>query len=300
MGVIRRKIIQYMLKDFYALKDLEHPAFEEALTKLKKKYKVTSAPTARVRRHMETQNCEIDGYQYYIARSKKNRSDKKLLYIHGGGFCWEAFSVQWDFCMRLADKTGCEIIFPAYPVVPEGNAQEAHKMLIALYRKVLENADPGNLILAGDSAGGALCLSLSMLARDEGLPMAKELVLISPGLGTADMTDEEKARFQEIQKHDFIIGQFPILKISKLWKGQLEPDDYRVYVPGGSLEGLPKITVFSGTYDIMNIAARRLANRLKSEGHPYEYMEKEGGYHVYVLNKKSKEEFRIIADKILK
>lgn len=40
--------------------------------------------------------------------------------------------------------------------------------------------DPNNIVVAGDSAGGSLCLSLLTVLRDLGLPLPAGAVLISP------------------------------------------------------------------------------------------------------------------------
>lgn len=297
MGFIKRKIIAYFLKDFYALKDLDHPMFGEELHKLKVRKKLTSEPSSKYRRTMDIETRNTGKNVYYVMRSRKNKSSRKVMYIHGGGFCAEAFPSHWDFCARLADRTGCEITFPVYPLVPESNTVEAHDMLLNVYREVLADTDPSDLILMGDSAGGTLSLSLSMMARDAGLPVAKELILISPGFGMKDLSKEERERLQAIKEHDFMIGEFPVRKIAELWNGGA-PVDYRTDVTLGSIDGLPEILMFSGTYDIMNIPARRFAARLKSEDHLHRYIEKEGGYHVYVLGKKAKEEFELIVSEI--
>lgn len=300
MGIIKRKIIELALRDFYKLKDLDHPKFGEELHNLKVRKGMTSEPPALYRRLMNIKTCHIDNSNYYILHSKKNKKcDSKVIYIHGGGLVSEAFPSHWEFCRRLADKTGCEIIFPAYPLVPEGNTVLAHDMLFKVYKKVLENTDPAKLVMIGDSAGGTLSLSLSMMARDEGLPVVREIILISPGFAMENLTDKENAHLQEIKKHDFMIGQFPVRKIAELWNGGAAPLDYRTDVTRGSIEGLPFITMFSGTFDIMNIAARRFARRLKKENHPYRYIEKKGGYHVYVLSRKSAAEFNYIASKVV-
>ena len=297
MGFIKRKIISLLLKDFYALKDLDNPAFGEELHKLKVRKKMTSEPSSKIRKAMNIETRHIGKYVYYSMRSKKNSSDRKVIYIHGGGFCAEAFPSHWSFCARLADRTGCEIIFPVYPLVPESNTVESHDMLLNVYREVTAGTDPSLLTMIGDSAGGTLCLSLSMMARDKGLPLPKELILISPGFGMRNLSEEEKERLKEIQNHDFMIGQFPVMKIAELWNGGA-PVDYRTDVTLGSIEGLPEILMFSGTYDIMNIPARRFAARLEAEGHPHRYIEKEGGYHVYILGKKADEEFDLITSEI--
>lgn len=299
MGIVKRKLIEYALKDFYALKDLDHPQFGEELHKLKVRKKTTSEPPARYKRTMDIKTCPVGDNVYYVIRSrKKSISSKKIIYIHGGGLISEAFTAHWDFCARLSDRTGCEIFFPAYPLVPEGNTVQAHDMLLKFYREVLKITDPESVTLMGDSAGGTLCLSLAMMVRDNGLPLPKKIILISSGFAMENLNEEEKARLEEIKKHDFMIGQFPVRKIAELWNGGAAPLDYRTDVTRGSIEGLPEILMFSGTYDIMNIPARRFAARMKAEGHPHRYIEKEGGYHVYVLGRKAKEEFELIASEV--
>ena len=298
MGFIKRKLIELLLKDFYKLKDLEHPEFGEELHKLKVRKKMTSEPPAMFRRLANIETCHVGKHVYYVIRSKKKKSEQKVMYIHGGGLCSEAFPSHWEFCTRLANKTGCEIIFPAYPLVPEGNTLDAHEMLYKVYTEVLEDTDPLKLTFIGDSAGGTLCLSLAMMARDAGLDLPRELILISPGFAMENLSEKEQERLKNIQKHDFMIGQFPVRKIAELWNGGVAPLDYRTDVTRGSIEGLPRIIMFSGTYDIMNIPARRFAKRLKAEKHPYRYIEKKGGYHVYVLSKKARAEFELICSRV--
>lgn len=298
MGIIRRKLIEYVLRDFYALNDLDLNDFKEGIRDLKARSRMTSQPPRKVMRICEVTRCVVDGYTYYRMRSRKKTSDRKVMYIHGGGFFAEAFRAHWDFCQRLTDATGCEIYFPVYPLVPESSSEESHEMLLKVYKELLKEAEPDKITFTGDSAGGTLCLSLSMFARDNGLPQASELILISPGFGFRELTEEDKIRLEEIKKHDFMLGSFPVLKIAALWMGDLSPEDYRTDVTRGSLEGLPHITMFSGTYDILNIPARHFVRRMKDEGHPHIYEEKDKGYHVYVLSKSSRKEFDLIVSKV--
>ena len=181
MNFIAKTAFTLLLKDFYALNDLDIPEFREKLAALKARKNKTSAPPARIMKSMKVTKVGMGGYVFYRAVSRSRRSSKKVMFIHGGGLVAEAFGIQWDFCARLAERTGCEIIFPEYPLVPESSSRESHEMLLKVYKKLFSETAPGNITIMGDSAGGTLALSLSMLARDKGLPLAKELVLISPG-----------------------------------------------------------------------------------------------------------------------
>ena len=299
MNIIVKKLMSLALKDISALNDLELPEFKEKLAEMQAEKNRTSAPPARIMKTMKVTKVNMGGHIFYRAADREHRSSKKVMFIHGGGFVAEAFGIQWEFCARLARRTGCEIIFPEYPLVPKSSSRATHEMLFKVYRKLFSETSPENITIIGDSAGGTLALSLSMLARDRGLPLAKELVLISPGFAVVDLTEEEQKRLEEVKKRDLLIGQFPIMKVAILWCGDLDKDDYRTNVLKGSVEGLPRITLFSGTDDILNIPARKFAARLESEGHPYHYEERIGGIHDYALSKEYSDEFELIVSRIV-
>ena len=294
MNFILRKTIQFCMKDFLELCNADNSEFTEGLARLKKKLPDSSAPPKRIKKKMYVKKCRINNGIFYIAKDKDNRSNKKVLFIHGGGFILEAMPLHWRFCQRLAKDTGCEIIMPQYPLVPESSAKQSLSMLMDIYKKIVKNIKTEDMTIIGDSAGGTLALTISMLARDKGLPLASEIVLISPGFMLGEMTEKEKRRADYIKKHDFILGQFPFEKISELWRGEIDMNDYRAFVTKGSISGLPHITMFSGTHDILNIPARRFAVKMHKEGHPFSYIEKKGGIHDYALGKKSRKEYELI------
>ncbi|MBO4389746.1 MAG: alpha/beta hydrolase fold domain-containing protein [Lachnospiraceae bacterium] len=299
MNIITQNILKRALKDLYALNDLDQEEFAEGLSAFKKKIKKDSAPSRRILRSMNVTRGKCKGGVYYRAVSKKYRSNKVVIYIHGGGFFMEAMNAHWDFCRRLAERTGCEIIFPEYPLVPEHDCVATHEMLMDLYRKVFARYDAKDITIMGDSAGGTLSLSVSMLARDAGLPVANEIVLISPGFVIECDSEKERQRFEEIKKHDFIIGEFPIEKIQALWIGDHEEQKTRGDVTKWDVTGLPRITMFSGTYDIMNIPARKYYRKLKACHHPCHYCERKKGLHVYPLFPNYRAEFELIASRVL-
>ena len=298
MNIIIKKIVQLYMRDFTELCKLDNPQFGTELAKLKKKLPRTSEPSKSIKRKMNVEKRRVHGGIYYIAKDKCSRSRKRVLFIHGGGFFLEALPLHWKLCQRLARDTGCEIIFPQYPMVPESSAKASHDMLMEVYKEFIKKRSPEDLTVIGDSAGGTLALSLSMLARYKGLPLANEIVLLSPGFIIGKMSAEESRRAEYIKKHDYILGNFPIDKISELWLGELDLNDYRANVMKGGLKGLPHITMFSGTHDILNIPARRFVTKMKKEGHPFSYYEKKGGAHDYALLKKYRKEYDIIVSKV--
>ncbi len=52
---------------------------------------------------------------------------------------------------------------------------------VATYLYLLsENHDPSTILLAGDSAGGGMVLSMLVVLRDQGIPLPAGAILISP------------------------------------------------------------------------------------------------------------------------
>ena len=59
--------------------------------------------------------------------------------------------------------------------------------------------DPRKLVLAGDSAGGGLCLTALTIIRDLGLPMPAGAILISPWV---DLTHSFPSVMENVKKVD--------------------------------------------------------------------------------------------------
>ena len=299
MRQIKKAIMKRALKEFYALNELEGEAYARELAKFSKKVRKDSAPQKRVLSSLKVTKHACEGGAFYRAVPRTYRSNKVVFYIHGGGFFLEAFDAHWSFCARLAKRTGCEIIFPEYPLVPEHNCVDTLAMLMDLYRKVLQKHSPKDVTIMGDSAGGTLALSVSLLARDRGLPPAHEIVLISPGFVVECENEKEKRRLEEIKKHDFMLGDFPIDKIQKLWIPKEDLDGPKSDVTKRDPTGLPRITMFSGTYDILNVPARKYYKKLKALRQSVHYVERKHGIHVYALFPSAKPEFDLIVSRVL-
>src|SRR5439155_6024519 len=75
---------------------------------------------------------------------------------------------------------------PDYRMAPEDPFPAAVDDAVAAYRQVVSNADPKDVVIAGDSAGGGLAFATAIAARDAGLPMPAGLVTISPWANLAN------------------------------------------------------------------------------------------------------------------
>jgi len=123
-----------------------------------------------------------------VYRSKES-TDQPLLYVHGGGFVVGGIASCDHMCRRLAHETGAVVVSVEYRLAPEHRFPgPLHDTLdaadwVAAHAEEL-GVDMGKLVVGGDSAGGNLSAALAVVFRDEGRPLAGQL-LIYPAVDLA-------------------------------------------------------------------------------------------------------------------
>lgn len=121
-----------------------------------------------------------------------------LLYLHGGGFTIGDLETHDSLCRQLALRAGCAVVALDYRLAPEHRFPAAVDDSIAALRWLAAHAgslglQPGRLAVGGDSAGGTLAAVAALQARDDGIPLALQL-LVTPGT-CARADTESHARF---------------------------------------------------------------------------------------------------------
>ncbi|GAA5233142.1 alpha/beta hydrolase [Verticiella sediminum] len=134
---------------------------------------------------------EIDGRPAVPVRLYDPTPGRELpvcLYLHGGGHMAGSIAVYDPVCRRLAQMADCRVVAVDYRLAPEHpypcGLEDCARVLAALPAWLAARgcAAPGGITVAGDSGGGALTASLSMLAaRRPELAIARQ-VLVYPSL----------------------------------------------------------------------------------------------------------------------
>ena len=110
---------------------------------------------------------------------------RRLLFLHGGAFSAGSALSHRTITTRLAKLTGASVLAVDYRLMPEYRRLEGLQDCQAACCWIMDNGPQGpapadTLFLAGDSAGGNLCLAVAAWARDRGLRSADAVVAISP------------------------------------------------------------------------------------------------------------------------
>jgi acetyl esterase len=108
-----------------------------------------------------------------------------ILFVHGGGFVIGDLDTHDDQARLLCAEVGAVVISVDYRLAPENPFPAGHLDVVSAVRHVVATvdslgADASRIAIAGDSAGGNLSAGAAVVARDEGLPLAAQL-LIYPG-----------------------------------------------------------------------------------------------------------------------
>ncbi len=221
----------------------------------------------------------INGRNVFSISPNRTQSDKIVLFLHGGAYINNIFRQHWLFAARIIRKTNCTVIVPDYPLAPAHNYQAAYEMLEALYKHLLNLTPAKNIILMGDSAGGGLALALTMKQRDEGTELPSAVILLSPWLDIS-MTNP---LILQIQKNDVTLSAENLVLAGKAWAGETETNNFMVSPVYGSFEGLPQISVFIGTHDILLADCRKLKMEVERQGMAMNYFEYPGLFHDWMM-----------------
>lgn len=236
-----------------------------------------AAPPRRLGRRVVLQRQDrADWPVFRLAPLDPPEPTKTLLYFHGGAYISEITRSHWSLAARLTRDTPCACLLPIYPLGRRAGA--ARVVATAAEIAAQLTTGRGQLVLAGDSAGGGLALAVSLALRDRGLA-PERIVLISPWLDVRTDRPEQLA----LERHDAMLAVTGLREAGRTYARDLPLDDPRVSPLLGNLSGLPPITAFSGTHDILNPDSRRLRDRCTEAGVACELIEAPGMPHVYPM-----------------
>jgi acetyl esterase/lipase len=182
-----------------------------------------------------------------------------VVYLHGGGYVvGSAFGYQPHAgALAAAAQTG--ILVPDYRLAPEHPFPAALEDAQRAYLWLREqSADPDRVILAGDSSGGGLVLSLLLALKRDRLPLPAGAVIFCPWLDlsmrTASPSDAPLANDEDARRC-----------IAAYLAGH-PADDPIVDPLRADLSGLPPMLIQAATGDARLSDAKDLAARAQDHG----------------------------------
>ncbi len=207
------------------------------------------------------------------------RKDVVILYVHGGGFVFDSSSVHRELIARIAIAAKARALSLHYSLAPENPFPVALNEALAAYQWLLKKYPPNKIVLAGDSAGGSVVLSLLHIIREQRLPNPACAVALSPA---TDAYDIENAMRKNAKKDFFLQSDNLNFFIDAYF--QRTPRNHPVASPlYGSLKGFPPLLLHVDSDELMYDGIQKFVQKAKSEGVEVMLYKAKGLWHVWHL-----------------
>jgi acetyl esterase/lipase len=172
--------------------------------------------------------------------------DCVLLYFHGGGYAYYTKSHQ-TLIAYIAQAVPSRTFALDYRLTPEHPHPAQLEDAIGAYRQLIgDGISPGKLVVAGDSAGGHLALSLLPALRDARLPQPALAIGICPW---TDIGRRGASLFGH-DRYDWVQG-YMALKFGEWLKGDTQISDAELSPICCNFRGLAPIYLQAGGREIL-------------------------------------------------
>jgi monoterpene epsilon-lactone hydrolase len=188
--------------------------------------------------------------------------DRVALYTHGGGYVTGNCADHRMHVGKLVQASGTPALLFDYRLAPEHPAPAAVEDTLTAYQWLLgTGVSASNIVLAGESAGGGLCLAALVAIRDRGLPMPRAAVASSPWLDLACTADSYR---RNADSDISLLGSWSVW--SRYYVGAGDPRHPWISPIHADLGGLPPLLIQVGTREIMLDDCTRFAERARAAG----------------------------------
>ena len=263
------------LHSLYLHKLPENPRFYSIMNGILQMYKCESDDNVKVTVH-ETPGYQNEYIKTYVIEPKDTNIELPCLILyHGGGFLLKASEYHYQIAKEYAMKIPCKVVLTDYRIAPKYPFPIPVEDCFSTYKWVLDNVDmlgidKNKIFIGGDSAGGNLGLSVTLMARDRGLLIPKGLLLIYPVTDRRMITESMKkytdtpvwnAKLSKMMWNAYLGEQIP---------GHVE---YASPIEASSYEKLPPVYMEVAEYDCLRDEGILLYERLKEENIITEFYE---------------------------
>jgi monoterpene epsilon-lactone hydrolase len=197
----------------------------------------------------------VDGIEVTI---QGNAAENVVLYFHGGVYVIGTAVATVPLVGDLIRRTGTKAITLEYRLAPEHPYPAAVEDARAAYEGLLaQGIAPGQIALAGESAGGGLVVATLLALREAGTPLPSCGFLMSPyvDLTLSGETLAQKQALDPVLTPDGLRARVPD------YVGGADASDPHISPIFGDLSGLPPLLIQVGSHEILLSDALRLTER---------------------------------------
>ncbi|RDA84381.1 hypothetical protein CP532_2580 [Ophiocordyceps camponoti-leonardi (nom. inval.)] len=262
----------------------------------------------RVSRSHDVQERKVDDIWIYDVSRKTGGGSgdepitRRIYYFAGGGWQMEASPHHWAFAAALVDRLPQTCLsLVSYPLAPENPAAVSMPMLMTVYTTLMKQSSAAQerVIIAGDSAGGNIALSLVLwaLAESESGQLNVEshpaaIMAISP---STDLRHDDPDMQKVAEKDPMLTIPFVNSTASAWCAGGNQTDGWMADDPRICPRLAPvelaqrhniQINGVIGTWDVLSPEAIKFVDKCRDAGVRGEWLIWEGQMHCFPLASK--------------
>lgn len=138
---------------------------------------------------------EVNGIKGVRVSGPDVKNGQVFMHIHGGGFTIGSAYFGVPFMLYIVEKLKMECYSVEYSLAPKHKFPTQINECLAFYKGLVEKGYE-KIVIGGESAGGALSISLTHCIKDNNLPLPAAVIALSP--------PGEMGGLKEVYKRDFM------------------------------------------------------------------------------------------------
>lgn len=226
---------------------------------------------------------ETEPFTMEYLRPEHTVTGRVILQLHGGGYIGPMKNIYRRFAVLYSKLSlGGDVLTPDYRVAPEHPFPAALEDAVRAYRWLIEekNYQPGQVVVAGDSAGGGLALALCLYLRDHHMPMPAAVVTMSPW---TDLTCSGESHITNYDRDPLFGNSRESMLYNSSYIGEHDPKDPYISPVFGQFQGLPPVMIQVGSDEMLLSDSERTADKCREAGVRCRLSVFEGMFHVFQM-----------------
>jgi acetyl esterase/lipase len=186
-----------------------------------------------------------------------------ILYLHGGSFTSGSIASHRTLAGNVAIASRARALLIGYRLAPEHPFPAGLQDAQAVYEWLLSQGwEPGQIVVAGDSAGGNLTLSLLIGLRDRRRPLPAAAVCLSPN---PDLTYSGDSWVFNARR-DVMIEEHKERQAVEAYLQGIDPREPLASPSFADLRGLPPLLLQVGSHEVLLSDVERFAQNARQAG----------------------------------
>ncbi len=282
MAGFKSRMVNLMLRNRHLFEGkLRKPVFDfnTSIPAFREQCEKGAARFGKLPANVSVQKHAIDGINAEMLVPSGSGPEKVLMYVHGGGYVSGSCSDHRGIVAKLAVKTGVACLLFDYRLAPEHPFPAALDDSVSVYRWLLSSGyKPEDILIAGESAGGGLCLATLLALKRKNLPLPVAAVAISPWTDLTCSGESYKT------KNKVSLAPMDSWSVfSHYYSAGSDPSDPLISPLFGDLSGLPPMLITAGDADELYCDGEQFARKAKDAGCDVVFRQGEDMVHCYPL-----------------